>query len=486
MKIDNVRIGFATNSSSTHSMIWVDNAAQYDDGNSHDDFDYGWDNFTLGTQEAKLKYVAATVAVALTPNYPGWLVKLINKELSGYAMATDYAVDHQSSITLPEEPNGSKIINRAFVEDMIEFVSRDDVLLLGGNDNDMGHPLRKQGPSCGLNILRESHHRIARKDGDWWILFNRESGDKIRLSFKRNPIALRCTSVPELVDISITDFCVADCAFCYRNSNYEGKHADNQSLYNVMRSCEEMGVFEIAIGGGEPLDHPNIKNILSQFKNSTLRANLTTRHKSWLRDDKMRNLIFDTCGAVGISVDSAAEIEDMATALQYHGIRSDRVMAHVIMGTVSEHEFRAMAVASHNSRIPLLLLGFKESGRGFKFKQKSGWKGYQKYDWFESVLIRLQEDDLMPARLGMDTPLVAELQPILERLEVPEWMYRTHEGENSMFIDAVHQTAGPSSYDSKNEKELASLHYTDIIKAWQTIPRGWSIGTPKRDKQDAD
>ena len=53
MRIHNVRLGFATNSSSTHSLIFLPKAQDnYNEGG------FGWDNFTLASKEANLDFVA--------------------------------------------------------------------------------------------------------------------------------------------------------------------------------------------------------------------------------------------------------------------------------------------------------------------------------------------------------------------------------------------------------------------------------------------
>ena len=67
MKLHNLRIGFATNSSSSHSVILVpQNSIKDDDVYSEDS--YGWEQFVLASPEAKIKYIAAGImASAIIP-----------------------------------------------------------------------------------------------------------------------------------------------------------------------------------------------------------------------------------------------------------------------------------------------------------------------------------------------------------------------------------------------------------------------------------
>ena len=68
MNISNIRLGFATNSSSTHSIIIL--PGQVDDMVWEGEF--GWQNFTLASSGAKMLYLAVCMDIftisALTAN----------------------------------------------------------------------------------------------------------------------------------------------------------------------------------------------------------------------------------------------------------------------------------------------------------------------------------------------------------------------------------------------------------------------------------
>ena len=62
---------------------------------------------------------------------------------------------------------------------------------------------------------------------------------------------------PESIDLKITDYCDAGCAWCHEGSTRRGKHADlNLAFLSTLRAGTE-----IAIGGGNPLDHPRLERI---------------------------------------------------------------------------------------------------------------------------------------------------------------------------------------------------------------------------------
>jgi hypothetical protein len=53
MKIENVRIGFASNSSSTHSLVIWPDATDYD----WEEGEFGWGDFRCKSNEAKMLYL---------------------------------------------------------------------------------------------------------------------------------------------------------------------------------------------------------------------------------------------------------------------------------------------------------------------------------------------------------------------------------------------------------------------------------------------
>ena len=84
---------------------------------------------------------------------------------------------------------------------------------------------------------------------------------------------------PESCDIKITNFCDLgvdgkdECSFCHEKSNLNGKHAD---LSLVVEAWKDMpkGV-ELAIGGGNPLSHPDFPDFAKTMSKNGYIVNLT-------------------------------------------------------------------------------------------------------------------------------------------------------------------------------------------------------------------
>ena len=66
---------------------------------------------------------------------------------------------------------------------------------------------------------------------------------------------------PLHITINITGFCCLDCAYCYAQP-FTGGYIEFDKLVSILEEVERLGVFQTKIGGGEPLLHPNIFDLL--------------------------------------------------------------------------------------------------------------------------------------------------------------------------------------------------------------------------------
>ena len=101
-------------------------------------------------------------------------------------------VDHSSVIYFPKNYYSKSMIDDEFSEDFKKFIIRKDVIILGGNDNTSKYEeniLYKKGKLFeNLEGLKFYTDYTCRKDEkyDYWSLFDRKDGTKIRFSFYDN------------------------------------------------------------------------------------------------------------------------------------------------------------------------------------------------------------------------------------------------------------------------------------------------------------
>ncbi len=108
-------------------------------------------------------------------------------------------------------------------------------------------------------------------------------------------------SAPTLADIKITNACPLACPHCYAESGRGGVHMGWGVFLRALENCREAGVFEIALGGGEPLEHPLLFPMLHKIKRAGISASLATSgaHLTLIQSALLKNY----CGAVALSIE---------------------------------------------------------------------------------------------------------------------------------------------------------------------------------------
>ena len=449
MKIHNIRFGHATNSSSSHSFIFDPNVSA--DQDEYEDC-FGLDFFTLVTPEAKQQYMAATLAANLRDT--GLSNGFVNAILSGLSLPADstHGIDHQSVYCLPHE-FGTDLISLDFFHELRNYFTRDGVVILGGNDNtEDEHDLYDSSKSLPVaNSLPKDSSvgaYVCRQDGDWWTLYHKDTGARIVLSFKENPAPFE-PKTPMLMDVKITDFCTHGCAYCYQGSTPQGLHMDSNKIWNFASSLHEANVFEIAIGGGEPTQFPEFESFVQRVSGMGVVVNFTTRSTDWLENEKRANEILPAIGAFAFSADEQnyKTIERIKTIFDYRGYDSNKFAVQLVPAAISEYVLITILEMCANMHIRVTLLGFKETGRGSKFKEiaiKRSWNKFDESTWIKTVA-KLNETHECP-QLSIDTTLAGRYESDIRAAGIPDWLYHVTEGQYSMYIDLVANKCGPSSY----------------------------------------
>ena len=90
-----------------------------------------------------------------------------------------------------------------------------------------------------------------------------------------------CLSAPETVHLAVTFRCGNKCRDCYieRHKDQIKREMNTKELLMVIDKISDFGVFQIAVGGGEPLIRDDIEEILSYANDKDLTIHLTSgRH----------------------------------------------------------------------------------------------------------------------------------------------------------------------------------------------------------------
>lgn len=459
MKITNVRHGFATNSSSLHSIIF-DKDLLYDKKSYNDDF-YGHEAFELVSKEEKLAYLATQLSNCFSKVLDDESAVILATELTKVPASAirKYGIDHQSLIKLPKQ-FGTDKISMEFVKDLIKFLSTDGVAVLGGSDNvdSVRDPNTFLSFFECLKDICDSSSSVVRKDPKgFYSIFDTKTGRKVRFTLMdtdvvKDPIVYKST-YPELVDLKITNFCTKGCSFCYQNSTAKGKHADFEFIACVLDRLGDMNVFEVALGGGEPTEHPNFISILRTCKANGITPNFTTGSTEWLDSVKIVKAVNECVGAFAFSVSYADEVVHTYNEAILSGIDKNKIKFQTVVfpsvGGVSGYGWDNLKSIVHNCAVleaPLTLLASKTKGRN------SNSMPFEQIKNKKEILTGLSSNG---STLGVDTLFAKTFKEELDLLKVPAYLYEIEEGKHSMYIDAVKKTMAPSSYcDESLEVQL--------------------------------
>lgn len=142
---------------------------------------------------------------------------------------------------------------------------------------------------------------VRRHSPNYNFIGDRNNGTTFRWGryLKEDP---KSSPWPELADISISNKCSKGCGFCYRDSTTDGglmTLGQYSKVLDQLTSPVWGPPFQVALGGGEPTEHPHLIQILKETQKRQIIANLTTNGYSVSREhiEAFKKL----CGAVAIS-----------------------------------------------------------------------------------------------------------------------------------------------------------------------------------------
>jgi hypothetical protein len=473
MKIHNIRLGFATNSSSSHSLIYVaDDKLSNVQGDHYDINDmmgFGRNSFTLTDNEYKLKYALSTILYQMSYLWTNKTIfkreknialKLLKELFKGIDIPCKglthnhelddvpgfIPIDHQSRMVMPRQYGSSTKLNKEFLKDFISFITNKNTIVLGGDDGG-DHPAYSDNKIDARRMFADypleesSVEWVCRKDPvhNYWTLFNTVTGSKMRFSWAHDAVAPEKAYAPELVDMKITDYCDIGCKYCYQASTESGGHASLKTIKQYLSMLSKAQVFEVALGGGETTKHPHLLSILKSARALGIVPNFTTKSMHWLNDKKHAESIIRTCGAFAFSIGSVQELSNLLSILDTNFERSlwtSKLHVQLVMGTISKQNFDEILSMASMAHVPVTLLGYKTQGRGDNYKPLD-------YSWWTDSI----SNSRCPT-LKIDTALASQSQDFLSK-HVSSYLYHILEGKFSAYIDATKEVMAPSSYCDK-------------------------------------
>lgn len=498
MKFKSIRLGYANNSSSTHSLIFVseDKISLIQEDNF--EYNFGWSEFILKSKFNKEVYLLQQLLYNLSDeilNLPSektyskyesikkyykqyqWcldnnLDKLFT-EISNEGLFSSFRnfyiffeniyIDHQSIWYFPLNKL-SKKLDLDFIYSLFNFILiNDNIIILGGNDND-GDEWKDDLSDFNVNYkyllnvinkLRENdlvdNYIIYDELNKDWVLQLKGYGHIYRFSFD-NPNKTKKSLFPQLVDIKITNFCNLGCPFCYQSSTTNGLHASKENIKEYFKILNDSGVLEIVLGGGEPTQHPDIVNILKEAKNYNFTIGLTTKNYNLDKHPQIYDILdnLDTMAISCNNINDLSKIESMIKNLNkiiienHLSYKKPKIYIQSIWGVIDNNELDIILdwVSSIYLINGFTLLGYKDFGFGEIYNKKE-----IDSSWLETVKNKIGK--LEYYKIGIDAVMVNNYHQDLIDNGIKEIYLNAEEGKFSCYLDCVNETLSPSSYNKE-------------------------------------
>jgi radical SAM protein with 4Fe4S-binding SPASM domain len=288
-------------------------------------------------------------------------------------------------------------------------------------------------------------------------LFNTRTGFFVRIEDSGHKEPFWSKHGPELLDISITSWCDRNCQVCYRDAGIDGKHLDIQDYEKILRQSAKAGVMQIALGGGNPNQHPEFLQILELTrKKFGIVPNYTTNGRGL--SSRIIKASAELCGAVAVSAyEPYEELWDAVTKLVSAGVKTN---IHFVLDAISIDTailWLKNPPTILNTVNAIVFLNYKPIGR--KPTYTSLLRNSNKLqDFFDLI-----ENKQYPFRIGFDSCMASS---IASYTKINPVMYDTCEsGRFSMYI-SENMLMYPCSFMDGLESGV-SLRETDIVTAWQ-------------------
>ncbi len=171
---------------------------------------------------------------------------------------------------------------------------------------------------------------------------------------------------PELADISISNHCTKNCGYCYRDSKKNQSFMrvkDYEYILNSLNHPQWGNVFQVALGGGEPLEHPNFLDFIEVSNNFGIVTNFTSNGIHL--NHSIINAIKGKIGAIAISVYSVEELKNCNfKMLVENGIKTN---IHFLLSRKSANQATQLLKGIHNNLLSglnaIIFLTYKTTGR---------------------------------------------------------------------------------------------------------------------------
>lgn len=244
----------------------------------------------------------------------------------------------------------------------------------------------------------------------------------------------------ENMDIKICNRCSQGCGYCHEGSTPDGEIPDlNDVFINTLHPYQE-----VALGGGNVLEHPDLLNFLYRLKDQKVITNITLNQNHFISNiETVRFLISQKLiHGLGISLtDPNPQFVEIVKQFP-------NAVIHVINGIVRVSDLKKLA----NKNLKVLILGYKEIRRGETFLLNHLPSNFYNRDKLKELLTTIIEEGWFKV-VSFDNLAIEQLN-VKNLLSEDEWneFYAGDDGTVTYYIDMVKKQFAVSSTAPMEER----------------------------------
>jgi hypothetical protein len=296
------------------------------------------------------------------------------------------------------------------------------------------NPSPKKGLPVSTQIQRKMELLNKYKNGNYTVSIFDDGTKEREFEETPNPVW------PESMDVKVTDYCDAGCKFCHEMSTTSGKEGNLNVGLNLFRDLP--AGTEIAIGGGNPLSWGGLDRFVSTMSDRGVICNMTVNSVHVKRYDSRIGWFTD--GQKGFN---KGKIHGLGLSY-FKPLFKDcleitkvvpHVVFHLIMGIHTLEDLDLIASRVSNPKV--LLLGYKQYGRGENFYSKAVSDNIQQ--WYYRLHEFFRKDGLT---ISFDNLGIKQMN--LKRFfNKEEWekFYMGDDGKFTCYVDLVKKQYATSS-----------------------------------------
>lgn len=256
-----------------------------------------------------------------------------------------------------------------------------------------------------------------------------DDGTKIRETDDNKLIS----SFPECMDVKITNYCDMGCPYCHENSSINGFHGDILQA----KFIDSLHPYtELAIGGGNPLSHPDLVEFLEILKEKNIIANLTVNQRHFLDNQASIRYLINEKLIYGLGISLIKPTDDLITNLKI----IPNAVLHVINGIVKIEDLQKL----YAQDFKMLILGYKQFRRGNDYYSELVEEN--KLDLYNELPNIIKQFKVV----SFDNLAIEQLN-VKRLMSDKQWneFYMGDDGQFTMYIDLVNKQFARCSVSNK-------------------------------------